>query len=1506
MEEEQNNGNGTNGTETQTPAVMPSSTTNVTTRKLAATLLGVYQKIDGKKADKVTSENPNGHLADFDDEGNLHDSGLTPSNFATSVQGGKADTAVQSVKMVSNSGTELNNNTSVIIPLAAPTGTGASPGLMSAADKKKLDDIAPGAQVNQNAFSNIKVGSTTISADSVTDTVELIADNHITLTPNTADDTITIATDLESKAAASGGNDVSLVTTGEKATWNAKQNALSFDGTYNASSNQAATVSSVTSRINALDVAEVGGDGKYIKKIKETDGKISATVETMDTTPTANSTKAVTSGGIASALDLKANLASPAFTGTPTAPTATTGTNTTQVATTEFVNNEIAAKMAETDAMIYKGTINGGSTGSYGALTGAANKGWTYKVAVAGKIDGVDVEVGDMLICNTDNTAAATSSNYSTIKNNWDFIQTNIDGYVIGPDSSTANKVAGFADATGKNLKQLSAAEVKSAAGLSNVANTNITVSATDGVKDNTNNITYKYTHPTTDAATAAAVKVGRDALGHVVLGAALTASDIGLGNVVNTGDSDTPAADGKEKFTTGGAYTELEKKVDKETGKGLSSNDFTDAYKTKLDGIAAGAEVNQNAFSNVKVGSGDSAPILSADSKTDTLNIIGGTHLTVTGTDNTDTLQISTDLDSLAAAQNGGDQSLVTTGEKYTWNSKADGSHTHGNITNAGAITSDTTIGSGDKIVITDSSGSSKVARSPITFDGSTTTTALTPKGTWESFAKSSEITSAVNALDATVTSSDGTNVQVKVTETDGKITAVNITTDNTENRNNKVTSLTSWSSTTTDTHYPSEKLVKDSLDEKADKVSGATNGNFAALDATGNLTDSGKSASDFSDSHHGHGNITEGGLIQSSGAAALSNGCAIVYTDQNNQIKKSTVTFDATSDYKALTQKGTFETMVKNVKLAGASSNLTNSSGTVTIPNAVATGASGATNGLMTAADKLKLDNLDNVHLGQGYGTCSTAAATAAKAVTLSGYELTTGGIVAVKFTNGLCANATLNINSKGAKNIFINGATVTATTCKNVLAGDIAYFIYDGTRYQFLGTDRTRASVDYDSTNKKITQTIDGVTSDVVSVATIKSDLQLTKSDVGLGNVDNTADADKNVLSATKLTTASNIEGISFNGTANIHRYGTCSTAAGTAAKAVTLSDSMTFTLATGASVFVKFANSNTVANPTLNVNSTGAKSIKVYGTTAPGTSAKTSWQAGSVVHLVYDGSYWQMVNWLNDDSTYTNPSLGNVYGTCNSVEYYTVSMGAFGTVSYPVCDITVPADYVKTPHGMVAVKFTVDVPGTVSPAGCIYTFNGGTGTIEVGQTITYRGSASFPAGIINSGDTAYFVTTTDGKLALLSTDRTRADVNYDSTNKKITKTIDGVTSDVVSVATLKTALAIKNAEYGQGYGTCATAAATTTKAVTLSNYVKTEGGIVAVKFDYAVPSGASLNINSKGADPIYYSGASITGEIIQAGDIATFMYSNSKYILLSVDRSAGEMTDQEVQDLIDALN
>ena len=99
---------------------------------------------------------------------------------------------------------------------------------------------------------------------------------------------------------------------------------------------------------------------------------------------------------------------------------------------------------------------------------------------------------------------------------------------------------------------------------------------------------------------------------------------------------------------------------------------------------------------------------------------------------------------------------------------------------------------------------------------------------------------------------------------------------------------------------------------------------------------------------------------------------------------------------------------------------------------------------------------------------------------------------------------------------------------------------------------------------------------------------------------------------------------------------------------------------------------------------------------------------------------------------------------------------------------------------------------------------------------------------------------------------------------------------------------------NASLGQGYATCSTAEATVAKAATLSSYVLTTGGIVSVKFTNAVPAGATLNVNSKSAKEIYYRGAAITGDVIKAGDIATFIYS-TQYHLLSIDRWQEDIVD-----------
>ena len=80
----------------------------------------------------------------------------------------------------------------VNIPTYSDAST-SSAGLMSASDKSKLNGIASGAEVNQNAFSNVVVGSATIAADSKTDTLTLTAGSNITLTPNTTNDSITIS-----------------------------------------------------------------------------------------------------------------------------------------------------------------------------------------------------------------------------------------------------------------------------------------------------------------------------------------------------------------------------------------------------------------------------------------------------------------------------------------------------------------------------------------------------------------------------------------------------------------------------------------------------------------------------------------------------------------------------------------------------------------------------------------------------------------------------------------------------------------------------------------------------------------------------------------------------------------------------------------------------------------------------------------------------------------------------------------------------------------------------------------------------------------------------------------------------------------------------------------------------------------------------------------------------------------------------------------------------------------
>lgn len=116
-----------------------------------------------------------------------------------------------------------------------------------------------------------------------------------------------------------------------------------------------------------------------------------------------------------------------------------------QKAIKTYVNGIVAAQ----DAMVFKGVIDCSANPNYPA----ADRGHTYRVSVAGKIGGlfgVNVEVGDILMCLTDGTPAGTQA---AVGASWAIIQANIDGAVVGPAGAVAGNVATFNGATGKVIQ---------------------------------------------------------------------------------------------------------------------------------------------------------------------------------------------------------------------------------------------------------------------------------------------------------------------------------------------------------------------------------------------------------------------------------------------------------------------------------------------------------------------------------------------------------------------------------------------------------------------------------------------------------------------------------------------------------------------------------------------------------------------------------------------------------------------------------------------------------------------------------------------------------------------------------------------------------------------------------------------------------------------------------------------------------------------------------------------
>lgn len=222
----------------------------------------------------------------------------------------------------------------------------------------------------------------------------------------------------------------------------------------------------------------------------------------------------------------------------------------------------------------FKGVLNSEA----GLPTVGYKAGWQYSVQEAGTYAGVACEVGDLVLCIKD-FASGSASNAD-----WSVLQANIVGAVTGPASAVVGHVAVFDNVSGKVIRDSGFTLGKS-------------------VPANA-----KFTDTTYDAATDSA-----DGL----LTAALHKKLVG----VEEGADKTDA----ENVASAGAFMKSSNTLD-DVLDGTTYKRMTAAERTKLSGIATGAEVNQNAFSKVTVGS----TTINASSKTDTLEIAAGDGITL------------------------------------------------------------------------------------------------------------------------------------------------------------------------------------------------------------------------------------------------------------------------------------------------------------------------------------------------------------------------------------------------------------------------------------------------------------------------------------------------------------------------------------------------------------------------------------------------------------------------------------------------------------------------------------------------------------------------------------------------------------------------------------------------------------------------------------------------------------------------------------------------------------
>jgi len=489
--------------------------------------------------------------------------------------------------------------------------TATKTGLMTSTMVTKLEGVATGAEVNQLAVKTIAVKSSVgatavnVAATTKTDTVTFIGGDNVTLSGNASNKTVTIsAKDTTYSVATTTANGLmssTMVTklngiaTGAEVNQNAVQ-------TLAVKPNATATATSLTATEKTDTITVIGGDN--ITLSPDATNK-TLTISAKDTTyATATTAK---DGLMGSAMVTKLN----------------------GIATGAQANQNAVQTIA------VKATAGATTSTNVTATTA------TDKITLVGG-DNVTL-AGDAT--NKVITISAKDTTYATATTTKDGLMgsamvTKLNGIATGATNVTTTTVAGW------GYTKITSADVSSIAG---------------AVFDEKSTTVFKYVSsvnaysnlPTTgqkvgdvyNVATADAthnIKAGEnvawngsawDPLGGTVdlSNYPTTATVSSMITSAATKIDSSITQNGANPVTGSAIYSALGTKVDKVNGKGLSTEDFTTAFKTKLTNIASGAEVNQNAINTLAVKQGTTTTNVVANAKEATVTLIGGTNVTLT-----------------------------------------------------------------------------------------------------------------------------------------------------------------------------------------------------------------------------------------------------------------------------------------------------------------------------------------------------------------------------------------------------------------------------------------------------------------------------------------------------------------------------------------------------------------------------------------------------------------------------------------------------------------------------------------------------------------------------------------------------------------------------------------------------------------------------------------------------------------------------------------------------------